>query len=76
MQTYTHSLAPSQLNYAPDGKTLCFVTINHQLFFMECGTSAEDVKQRWNLVKRDSVNVLSVLFCWRLKSKESVEFIR
>lgn len=55
VQIYTHNLAPAQLTYGPDGKTLSVVFANHQLGFMTYGQADSSKKPEWSPVKRDPV---------------------
>ncbi len=55
VQIYTHSIAPAQLNYGPDGKTLSVVAVNYQLAFMTYGQADASKKPEWSLIKRDTV---------------------
>ncbi|KAH8118461.1 WD40 repeat-like protein [Phellopilus nigrolimitatus] len=62
VQSYTHHHPPSQINYAPDGKTICFVTTSNQLYFMEYGKAEGEAKPQWNPMKREPVTASTAMF--------------
>ncbi|KAL5508132.1 hypothetical protein ACEPAH_5750 [Sanghuangporus vaninii] len=62
VQTYTHNSPPTQLNYAPDGKTICFVTFNNQLGFMTFGQGEGESKPQWSIAKRDPLGASTAMF--------------
>jgi THO complex subunit 3 len=40
-------LAPSYTQYAPDGRSLLYVTAGQQLMFLSYGKEPEDTKEQW-----------------------------
>lgn len=56
-------VSPVQVNYAPDGKSLLYVSGGNSLFFMTYGTTAEEIKpegksaplKEWQVSDRDTV---------------------
>ncbi|EJD01319.1 WD40 repeat-like protein [Fomitiporia mediterranea MF3/22] len=60
--TPSSSYAPSQINYAPDGKTICFVLTNNQLSFMTHGHAAGEAKPQWSVIKSEPLSASTALF--------------
>ena len=47
-------VSPVQTSYAPDGRSLLYVTAGHQLFFMTFERSGQDTKEEWRLSDREA----------------------
>lgn len=48
VQQLNLKLAPSQLNYAPDGKTILYTTLSRQLGVLTFGKEGDDTKDQWH----------------------------
>ncbi|THH12351.1 hypothetical protein EW145_g58 [Phellinidium pouzarii] len=62
VQSYTHHQVPTQINYAPNGKTICIVTLSNQLSFMQYEQGENESKPQWNFVKREPCMASTALF--------------
>ncbi|KAF9480680.1 WD40 repeat-like protein [Pholiota conissans] len=56
------SVTPVQTSYSPDGRSLLYTTVGHQLSFMTLGRSREDTKDEWHLSERESIVGSTALF--------------
>ncbi len=57
LQQCTLKVSPVQINYAPDGKSLLYVSSGNQLFFMSYGKDSEDstAPTQWSPMDRSPV---------------------
>lgn len=55
IQQCSLKVSPVQTNYAPDGRSLLYVSAGHQLFFMTFGKTGEEAKEEWHLSEREAV---------------------
>jgi hypothetical protein len=58
LQQCTLKVSPVQINYAPDGKSLLYVSSGNQLFFMSYGKDSEDstAPAQWSSMDRSAVH--------------------
>lgn len=47
IQQCSLKVTPTYTQYAPDGRSLLFVTAAHQLMFMSYGKESEEAKEQW-----------------------------
>ena len=57
IQQCTLKVSPVQINYAPDGKSLLYVSSGNQLFFMSYGKDSDDstASAQWSPMDRSPV---------------------
>ncbi len=48
VQQVNLKVAPSQLNYAPDGKTILYTTTNRLMYVLTYGKEGDDTKDQWH----------------------------
>ena len=46
-QQLSLKLTPTQTGYAPDGKTIFYVSAGHSLYFLELGRNPGEIKDTW-----------------------------
>jgi hypothetical protein len=66
VQQFTLKVSPVQINYAPDGESLLYVSSGNQLFFMSYGKDPDDpaAQAQWSPMNRASVRaLLSLSLC-------------
>lgn len=49
IQQCSLKVTPTYTQYAPDGRSLLFVTAAHQLMFMSYGKESEEAKEQWQI---------------------------
>ncbi|PAV21167.1 WD40 domain containing protein [Pyrrhoderma noxium] len=54
VQTYVHSIAPSRLNYSPDGKTIVFTAVTPQFGFLTLNQGKGETKPSWSYSKHEN----------------------
>lgn len=47
IQQLSLKLTPTQTGYAPDGKTIFYVSAGHSLYFLELGRNPGETKDTW-----------------------------
>lgn len=47
IQQLALKLTPTQTGYAPDGKTIFYVSAGHSLYFLELGRNPGEIKDTW-----------------------------
>ncbi|KAF9057887.1 WD40-repeat-containing domain protein [Panaeolus papilionaceus] len=52
-QQVSLKVSPVQTSYAPDGKSLLYVSAGHQFFFVTHGKPTPDAKEEWRLADKD-----------------------
>lgn len=55
-QQVSLKVSPVQTSYAPDGKSLLYVSAGHQFFFVTHGKPTPDAKEEWRLADKDPVS--------------------
>ncbi|EMD40590.1 hypothetical protein CERSUDRAFT_62566 [Gelatoporia subvermispora B] len=49
VQTLQLKVAPSQLNYSPDGRTIVYTTSSKQMYILNYGKEGDEMKEQWHL---------------------------
>ncbi|KAH9036036.1 WD40-repeat-containing domain protein [Lactarius deliciosus] len=64
IQQCTLKVSPVQINYAPDGRSLLYVSSGNQLFFMSYGKDSDDstAPSQWSPMDRSPVTASSAMF--------------
>ncbi|KAJ7119486.1 WD40-repeat-containing domain protein [Mycena epipterygia] len=61
-QQCTAKVSPVQTNYSPDGRSLLYTSVGHQLFFLTFGKQTEDSKEAWYNSEKSPVVASTAVF--------------
>lgn len=61
-QQCTAKVSPVQTNYSPDGRSLLYTSVGHQLFFLTFGKQTDDSKDAWYNSEKSPVVASTAVF--------------